>query len=91
MWGAARRGSILSGTGVPWVLAMDTLLGVKRDFLRQSRIYVAPMQEKFPLLENFVHADNALAIRWLRWCGFTVAGEPEVINGERFFRFWREI
>jgi RimJ/RimL family protein N-acetyltransferase len=48
------------------------------------------MQERFPRLENYVHAKNKLSIRWLKWCGFTLDMEvPELINDEEFYLFWR--
>lgn len=89
MWGAARRGCILSETGVPWLLGTDSISRVSRAFVRHSRGYVARMQEEFPYLENHVHAENILSMRWLRWCGFLIDDEPTVINQEAFFRFWR--
>lgn len=90
MWGAARRGSILSEVGAPWLLGTDAILKVKTAFLRQSRGYVRAMQARFPMLENYVHAGNALSRRWLKWCGFTFDDGPVLINDETFFRFWRE-
>ena len=90
MWGVARAGSLLSFTGRPWLLGTPAILTVQRQFLRQSRSYVARMQDRFPRLENWVHADNRASMRWLRWCGFTISAEPESINGNHFYRFWRE-
>lgn len=89
MWGVGRRGSILSETGVPWLLGTDGIHRVNREFLKQSRAYVERMHEYFPYLENRVHAENRLSIRWLEWCGFTIDDVPTSINGEAFFRFWR--
>lgn len=90
MWGVGRAGSMMTLSGVPWMLGTDAIHSVSRDFLRQSRVYVEIMQERFPRLENYVHAKNRLSIRWLKWCGFTVEADvPEVINGEDFYLFWR--
>lgn len=90
MWGVTRKGCILSDTGVPWLLGTDAILEVRGEFLKQSRAYVDRMQKGFARLENIVHAENALSIRWLRWCGFTIGKEPVERNGEKFFPFWRE-
>lgn len=90
MWGVARLGSMISEKGAPWLLGTPAIAGVSRDFLRQSPFYVAQMQERFPRLENFVHAENRLSIRWLQWCGFTIDDVPELINDEDFFLFWRD-
>lgn len=90
MWGVARVGSILSDTGAPWLLGTPDIRKVQRDFLRECPGYVVRMQEMFPRLENYVHADNAASIRWLRWCGFTAERDvPVMINDEIFYRFWK--
>jgi hypothetical protein len=47
------------------------------------------MQSLFPRLENHVHADNVLSVRWLQWCGFSIDDTPEAYNGENFYLFWR--
>ena len=91
MWGVSRRGCILSDVGVPWLLGTDAIHKVSREFLKQSRDYVDRMQDGFTRLENFVHAENRLSIRWLKWCGFVLDEEiPELMNGEDFFLFWRD-
>ncbi|MDE5879034.1 MAG: hypothetical protein K2G99_03265 [Desulfovibrio sp.] len=90
MWGAGRRGSLLTRTGSPWLLATPAIYKVARAFLRRSRPYVERMQARFPRLENYVHANNRLSVRWLAWCGFTVEAAPTIINGEPFHFFWRE-
>jgi hypothetical protein len=91
MWGAARLGSIITLKGSPWLLGTDAIRKVQLEFLRQCPAFVERMNRRFPRLENFVHAENALSIRWLKWCGFTLEEEaPEVINGEDFFQFWRD-
>jgi hypothetical protein len=60
-----------------------------REFIRQCPAYVDRMQARFPRLENFVHAENRLSIRWLKWCGFIIDDVPELINDEDFYLFWR--
>jgi hypothetical protein len=62
---------------------------VAREFIRQSRRYVALMQERFPRLENYVHAGNSLSLRWLKWCGFTIDKEAAQLGGENFYKFRR--
>lgn len=58
---------------------------VRHDFLRYCPHFVDAMQSAFPRLENFVHVENRLSIRWLKHLGFTVDEEmPEVMNGEDF-------
>ena len=90
MWGVSQPGDIPPGNGNPWLLGTDAVYEVGREFLKQSRAYVDKLQEGFARLENRVHAGNELSILWLKWCGFTLDNEPETINGEQFYRFWRE-
>ena len=88
MWGVARRGSLLSTTGAPWLLGTSAMWRVQRDFLRQCPAYVAAMQAAFPRLENYVHAENSVSLRWLRWLGFAIdTGTPWLFGGEQFYKF----
>lgn len=87
-WGVA--GKLGENTGRPWLLASPDLLRVRRDFLLLSRKYVELMQQRFPLLENYVHGANLLSRRWLAWCGFKEEAHPSLLHGEIFYRFWRQ-
>jgi hypothetical protein len=71
--GAAR---LVSDWGVPWLLGTDRIEGLAFRFLRTSMDYLERMEDVYPVLQNWVHEDNELAIRWLEWLGFDV-GEPE--------------
>lgn len=90
MWGVTRQGSLLSRVGAPWLLGTESLYAVRREFMRQSRAYVERMQERFPRLENYVHAENKLSMRWLKWCGFVLDAVPVIINDAEFLLFWRD-
>lgn len=82
--------SLLSGVGVPWMLATPRLLRAERPFLRLSRPTIEAMQALFPHLENRVDNRNVAAHRWLEWLGFTLeAPEPHGPDGVLFRRFWR--
>jgi hypothetical protein len=81
MWGVSRLGGILSETGSPWLLGTSAIGKVVREFLRQSRAYVERMQAGFSRLENHVHAQNVLSIRWLKWCGFTILAMAGTLLG----------
>ncbi|WP_223621175.1 hypothetical protein [Lysobacter sp. ESA13C] len=75
--------------GSPWLLATDDLRKVRREFIERCRGEVRLMQQKFLVLTNEVHRDNALSIRWLEWLGFTIdRARPVGPNGEMFV-FWK--
>jgi hypothetical protein len=93
MWGVGRLGGLLGFVGAPWLLASDILElpEVAREFIRLSRPYTRELERGFRRLENLVHAENRLAVRWLKWLGFSFAEKPEQWGGENFYRFWRDL
>lgn len=86
----ARRVSALSDKGVPWLLATEGVYRVTKTFVKCSRGYVDLMASAMPVLENWIDARNTLSIRWLKWCGFTMAEKPEPFGYQKlpFFKFW---
>jgi hypothetical protein len=81
--------SALHYEGIPWMLATDRIHEVARVFLRESRSWVFRMAEGFARLENWIDVRNAVSIRWLKWCGFTMEeAEPYGPFGLPFHRFW---
>lgn len=91
MWGIAPWGDEKPGSGAPWLLASAGLYRLQRPFLRHCQEYLALMLGSFERLENYVHSGNRTSMRWLRWCGFTLALRPEPygVAGEPFYHFWR--
>jgi hypothetical protein len=91
MFGVGPLGGMLGFTGCPWMLGSDLLERpeISREFIRRSREWARTLEMGFTLLVNRVHAENRLAVRWLKWLGFTFADRPERINGEDFYLFWR--
>lgn len=92
MWGVGAARGALSQTGSPWLLATDEFSALRRHLLRLSRTYIALMHCHFPVLENYVHANNHASIRWLTWCGFCLGSQPGPYGpfNEPFYRFWRK-
>lgn len=64
--------TMLSNTGVPWLLGTDKMLNIRRQFIEESIERVEFMLTVYPHLINFVHVDNAPSIRWLQVLGFTL-------------------
>ena len=92
LFGVSRLGGLLGFVGSPWLLGSDVLdrPDVARDlFIRRLPAYDRELGRGFRRLENFVHAENKPAIRWLKWLGYNFAPEPTLVNGEGFFHFWR--
>jgi Protein of unknown function (DUF2833) len=77
------------GEGVPWMMASDLLLQVKREFVRECRKVLQAMLDRYGHLENHVWAGNKLHIYWLEWLGFTIEpAKPYGIDSEPFHKFY---
>ena len=91
VWGVAPA-SLLGETGIPWLLGTDLIERHAVAFLRGCRGALDDLQRGFLVLRNLVDARNGLALRWLRWLGFTI--EPAVSHGPEglpFHPFWRQV
>ena len=79
---------VFGDIGVPWALGTDVLTTNVRQMRRVAREYLQQMLQLYPVLLNFVHAENTLAIRALRHMKFTLdEPAPYGPNGEPFRRF----
>lgn len=88
--GVAPMGLLLGETGVPWLLASDLALKHWRRLVITGPWWIDRMHDTYPNLVNMVHSRNRLAIKWLRYAGFTVH-EPTIRmpTGELFHLFER--
>jgi hypothetical protein len=64
------------GVGIPWFLGTDLVPRVA--YMRLSAEYIAKMLGAFPHLLNYVHADNARSVRWLKRVGFSLADAKQM-------------
>lgn len=87
MFGASTI-SYIDGIGRPWMLMTNEAVKHQRAIVRFGRIYTAAIHRHYARLENWVHADNAAAIRWLSRLGFAVGG-VDVIRGQPMRPFVR--
>ena len=58
---------------------------------KKSRCFIDLMHYLFPLLINYVHGENVLALRFLRWCGFVIDSKPIRVGAEIFFEARRTL
>lgn len=82
-------GPYINGVGTPWLLQSERAKAYPRLFVKYGHWALQQMDGKYLALRNFVHADNAPAIRWLRHLGFTVQDRTVSIRDEPFHRFTR--
>jgi hypothetical protein len=87
MFGVA-PGSVLTGTGVPWMLGTTTLDDASvrfiREFMPRCRVAVQAMRETYPNLVNLVDERNTRAVHWLRRLGFRFDPQSFELGGTRF-------
>lgn len=82
--------SVALGHGSPWLLGTDKILQHQFAFLRKSGRMVDVMQARYPLLTNYVHEDNHVSKRWLKWLGFEVGDAVRLgLRGSKFHHFTR--
>lgn len=80
-----------AGVGVPWLLGSPEVTRFTKHLVGGAKRWVLDMEQKYPLLINMVHAENALAIKWLQHIGFTLGPLfPEWGVGKApFYQFYR--
>lgn len=83
--------SMIEGVGVPWMLGTERIYSSGRLLLKYGRELRDEMHATFPCLENHVAADNARAIRFLRWLDFEICEEVTNIGAVPFVRFSRRV
>ena len=83
---------LMSSTGVPWLLCTPAVDEWPTGSGLESARFHRVLKQRFKRLENFVHAENEPAIRWLRWLGYNI-DEPRPFGpyGALFCRFWMEV
>lgn len=87
MWGVADL-NILTGTGAPWLLGTDAVERHYRLFLRHSIQWKEKLSEQYQVLMNFVHDENEVSKRWLKWLGFTLHEPFEMGRDGELFRMF---
>lgn len=63
---------VMTGRARVWLLMSDKAASQRKVLVRAGVVYASIFRSKYPILENFVHARNDLAIRWLTRIGFKV-------------------
>lgn len=77
--------SILGSVGIPWLISTVHVERHARAFLKVCKPEVQGMLSRHRHLLNYVDARNTVAIRWLKWLGFTFA--PAIPYGPKGFPF----
>jgi len=91
VWGITAH-TALSRDGTPWLLATNALDGkeARRAFLKMGQHEMHELTDGYHRLWNLVHESNHLAIKWLKFMGFTFPGRRFTLAGEPFLYFEKE-
>jgi len=79
---------VLSGLGVPWMLTTDGVISCRRELMTVTPEILGKMLKMCKILENNVHVENKVSVRWLSKLGFVIGeAEPLGVQGEMFHKF----
>ena len=87
MFGVVNSGMFSS----PWLLGTDELEKIPVPLVREGKKWVEETNAKHPLLINYVHKDNTVAIQWLKHLGFKFIRlyEKHGVGQAPFYQFVR--
>lgn len=74
--------------GRVWLLGTKEIERYPLLFIKHSKKILKELYKTYDILENFVHENNALHIKWLRYMGFQFTSKVQ-INNSFFWHFYR--
>ena len=69
-----------------WWLSTDSVMDNSYDFIKASRKWTQILTKPYGATFNYVHEDNKLAIKWLKFCGASFIRKL-TFNDNLFFEF----
>lgn len=69
-----------------WWLGTDSVTDHAYDFIKSSRKWTQMLTKPYGATFNFVHEENKLAIKWLKFCGAIFTRKLD-FNNQPFFEF----
>ena len=88
-YGCVPIGSLLSNAGAVWMLGTTDLEKKTAQIATAKKgiNYINIMLDGFDVITNYVHAENTLSLKWLKWMGFRIDKPRKIgINGEFYCR-----
>lgn len=74
------------GQAYIWCLGTESINDNAYDFIRASRKWTQILTKPYGATFNYVHKDNELAIKWLKFCGASFLRKVS-FSDEPFFEF----
>lgn len=76
----------IAGMAYIWLLGTESVNDNAYDFLRASRKYTQALAKPYGAVTNFVHEENKVALKWLKFCGAKFL-RRHYFNNKPFFEF----
>ncbi len=89
MFGVNRM-TLLGNKGAVWMLGTEDMYKIKygKLELKLMREYARQLAEPYDVIENYVHVENEISIKWLRFMGFKFdEPQPYGFSKAPFMRF----
>ena len=64
--------SMVSSTGVVWLLATDNIIKIRKQFIKRCKKVLLDLIQDYDVVYNYVYTKNTIALRWLKWLGFMI-------------------
>ena len=79
--------------GVPWLLSTAAVQKHPLVFIKQIKRYFNTQRHLYDLLENYVHEDNDVSIRFIRAMGYELEDKAKPFGWKRenFYRFYKNV
>lgn len=66
-----------NGDALPWLLGSDRTAKIPKFVLENSSEKITEWKGKYNRLYNFVHAENTVSLKFLKWLGFSLDKKHE--------------
>lgn len=63
--------------GAVWLMGTERIHEVKKEFIKDCKNWLPRLHQGFPLIGNFVYAENAIHVKWLKFMGFNFVGKKD--------------
>ena len=74
--------------GIAWLLSTKGFNRYAFEFAGRCKDVFNPLAREFKYIYNYIHEENKLSIKWLKWLGFDILpAEPIGNKGANFHKF----
>jgi hypothetical protein len=79
------EGEGLSDRASIWMLATNQITKIGKSVIKRSKAILLDLINDYDMVYNYVYEKNQIALRWLKWLGFTIhEAQPAGAEGALF-------